>query len=159
MRRWRPALVATVMLAAAFAPASAQDWPAKPVRLVVPFAPGGASDSLARLVGDKLGRRLGQQFIVENRGGAGGMLGSDQAAKSAPDGYTLVVSGIASHVIAPSMTATPPFDPMKSFTHIALFGGPPNSAMWVKLFSGSNGALGVDAGAMTCEAIPDTTSE
>jgi tripartite-type tricarboxylate transporter receptor subunit TctC len=105
--------------------AAAQEYPTKPARMVVPFAPGGASDTLARLVADKLGRSLGQQFIVENRGGAGGMLGSDLVAKSAPDGYTLVVSGIASHVIAPS-SAPAPFDPLKSFTHIALFGGPPS---------------------------------
>src|SRR4051812_31325347 len=105
--------------------ALAQAYPSKPVRVIVPFAPGGASDSLARLVTDKLTRAFGQSFVVENRGGAGGMLGSDLVAKSPPDGYTLVVSGIASHVIAPSMSASP-FDPLKSFTHIALFGGPPS---------------------------------
>jgi tripartite-type tricarboxylate transporter receptor subunit TctC len=120
--------LAVLILSLFAATASAQDasYPNKPVRLVVPFAPGGASDALARLVADKLSRSLGQTFVVENRGGAGGMLGSDLVAKSPPDGYTLVVSGIASHVIAPASTPNPPFDPLKSFTHIALFGGPPS---------------------------------
>jgi tripartite-type tricarboxylate transporter receptor subunit TctC len=106
----------------------AQDYPARPVRLVVPFAPGGASDGLARIVSDKLARKLGQQFVVENRGGAGGVIGSEVVAKSPPDGYTLVVSGIGSHVVAPAMSPAP-FDPLKSFTHIALFGGPPTGLM------------------------------
>src|SRR4051794_14957502 len=96
-------IIASLLAAACTALAAlAQDYPAKPVRVIVPFAPGGASDALARLVADKLGRSLAQQFVVENRGGAGGMLGADLVAKSAPDGYTLVVSGIASHVIAPA---------------------------------------------------------
>jgi tripartite-type tricarboxylate transporter receptor subunit TctC len=106
----------------------AQDYPVKPVRVIVPFAPGGASDGLARLVGDKLSRKLGQTFVIENRGGVGGMLGSDIVAKAPPDGYLLLVSGIASHVVAPAMSPAP-FDPIKSFTHIALFGGPPSGLM------------------------------
>ena len=120
-------LLACLPLFAAAA-ALAQEYPAKPVRIVVPFAPGGASDGLARIVSDKLGRKLGQQFVVENRGGAGGLIGSELVAKSPPDGYTLVVSGIASHVVAPAM-APASFDPLKSFSHIALFGGPPTGLM------------------------------
>jgi tripartite-type tricarboxylate transporter receptor subunit TctC len=108
--------------------AHAQDYPSKPVKLVVPFAPGGASDGLARIVSDKMARKLGQQFVVENRGGAGGVIGSDLVAKAAPDGYSLVVSGIASHVVAPAIGPAP-FDPLKSFSHIALFGGPPTGLM------------------------------
>ena len=81
-----------------------------------------------RIVADKLSRKLGQQFVTENRGGAGGLIGSEGVAKSPADGYTLVVSGIASHVVAPAMTPAN-FDPMKSFTHIALFGGPPTGLM------------------------------
>jgi tripartite-type tricarboxylate transporter receptor subunit TctC len=103
----------------------AQSYPAKPVRIVVPFAPGGTADTLGRIVATKLTDSLGQSFLVENRPGAGGLLGSDLVAKSSPDGYTLVVSGVASHAIAPALAAKPPFDPMKDFTHIALFGGPP----------------------------------
>jgi tripartite-type tricarboxylate transporter receptor subunit TctC len=80
---------------------------------------------LGRIVAAKLTESLGQTFIVENRPGAGGVLGSDLVSKSVPDGYLLVVSGVASHVIAPALAAKPPFDPVRDFTHIALLGGPP----------------------------------
>jgi tripartite-type tricarboxylate transporter receptor subunit TctC len=104
---------------------SGQAYPAKPVRLVVPFPPGGTADTLGRIVALKLGESLGQNVIVENRGGAGGVIGSEIASKATPDGYTLLVSGIASHTIAPALAAKPAYDPMRDFTHIALFGGPP----------------------------------
>lgn len=104
--------------------AHAQDWPMKPVRVIVPHAPGGVTDMLARLVADRLTAALKQSFVVENRAGAGGIVGSDQVSRAAADGYTLVASGMASHVIAPNAGAAP-FDPMKSFTHIAMLGGPP----------------------------------
>lgn len=105
----------------------AQNWPQKSVRVIVPFAPGGTSDSLGRIVSAKLTESLGHTFVVENRPGAGGVNGSELVARSAPDGYTLVVSGVASHVIAPMLAQGSkfPFDPMRDFTHIALFGGPP----------------------------------
>jgi tripartite-type tricarboxylate transporter receptor subunit TctC len=103
----------------------AHAWPTKPVKIIVPFAPGGSADTLGRLVAQKLSEQLRANFIVENRPGAGGALGSDLAAKAAPDGYTLVVSGIASHAIAPSLPNGTPYDPVRDFTHIALFGGPP----------------------------------
>ncbi|HUL91503.1 MAG TPA: tripartite tricarboxylate transporter substrate binding protein [Burkholderiales bacterium] len=102
-----------------------QTWPAKPVRVVVPFAPGGTADTLGRLVASKLGETFKENFVIENRGGAGGVVGSELVAKAAPDGYTLVVSGVASHCIAPAMSKNFPFDPLRDFTHIALFGGPP----------------------------------
>jgi tripartite-type tricarboxylate transporter receptor subunit TctC len=105
--------------------ALAQGWPSKPVRVVVPFAPGGTADTLGRLVAAKLGDAFKETFVVENRGGAGGVVGSELVAKAAPDGYTLVVSGVASHCIAPAMSKNFPFDPLRDFTHIALFGGPP----------------------------------
>jgi tripartite-type tricarboxylate transporter receptor subunit TctC len=104
--------------------ALAQAWPVKPVRIIAPFAAGGTADTLGRVVSAKLTESLGQSFIVENRTGAGGVVGSEVAARSAPDGYTLVVSAVASHVIAPVLTRVP-FDPLRDFTHIALFGGPP----------------------------------
>jgi tripartite-type tricarboxylate transporter receptor subunit TctC len=110
----------------ATAPAWSQQYPAKPVRLVVPFPPGGTADTLGRIVAAKLTESLGQNFVVENRPGAGGLIGSELASKAAPDGYTLLVSGIASHAIAPALAAKPPFDPLRDFTHIALFGGPPS---------------------------------
>jgi tripartite-type tricarboxylate transporter receptor subunit TctC len=103
----------------------AQAWPSKPVRIIAPFAPGGTADTLGRIVAQKLSEQLKASFIVENRPGAGGALGSDLVAKAAPDGYTLVVSGIASHVIAPALPQGTQYDPVRDFTHIALFGGPP----------------------------------
>jgi tripartite-type tricarboxylate transporter receptor subunit TctC len=118
------ALCLLCVLCAAAPAVRAQDWPARPVKIVAPFAPGGSADTLARIAADKLTNRLGQNVVVENRPGAGGTIGSEFVAKSAADGYTLVVSGIASHVIAPAMSPVP-FDPLRSFTHVALFGGPP----------------------------------
>jgi len=118
------ALCLLCVLCAAAPAVRAQDWPARPVKIVAPFAPGGTADTLARIAADKLTVRLGQNVVVENRPGAGGTIGSEFVAKSAADGYTLVVSGIASHVIAPAMSPVP-FDPLLGFTHVALFGGPP----------------------------------
>ena len=127
MRRTVCAIAAGILAMTLAASACAQTWPAKTVRIIVPFAPGGSSDLLGRIVAIKLTESLGQSFVVENRSGAGGVIGSDLVAKSAPDGYTLVVSAIASHVIAPALAASKfPFDPVKDFSHIALFGGPPS---------------------------------
>jgi tripartite-type tricarboxylate transporter receptor subunit TctC len=104
--------------------ARAQEWPAKPIRIVVPFAPGGGADTLGRLVAIHFAEQFKQNVVVENRAGAGGAIGSELVSKAPPDGYTLVVSGIGSHVIAPAVSKTP-YHPLSSFTHIALFGGPP----------------------------------
>jgi tripartite-type tricarboxylate transporter receptor subunit TctC len=108
-----------------FGGASAQAWPTKPVRIIVPFAAGGTADTLGRLVAQRLSESLKENFVIENRGGAGGVIGSDVVAKAAPDGYMLLVSGVASHCIAPALSTKFPFDPLRDFTHIALFGGPP----------------------------------
>jgi tripartite-type tricarboxylate transporter receptor subunit TctC len=124
MKRLLPLVLPLFVLALA-APAAAQPWPSKPVKIIVPFAPGGTADTLGRLVAQKVGESLKASFVVENRSGAGGALGSDIAAKAAPDGYTLVVSGIASHVIAPLLPQGTQYDPLRDFTHIAMFGGPP----------------------------------
>ncbi|HKW39121.1 MAG TPA: tripartite tricarboxylate transporter substrate binding protein [Burkholderiales bacterium] len=118
-------LAIALQCAIASGEAHAQAWPSKPVRIVVPFAPGGTADTLGRLVAHKLGESLKESFVVENRGGAGGVIGSELVAKAEPDGYTLVVSGVASHCIAPALRKDFPFDPLRDFTHIALFGGPP----------------------------------
>ena len=124
MKRVNRVCIALLMCSGLCAGAIAQEWPAKPVRIVVPHAPGGVTDMLARIVADRLSSGLKQSFVVENRAGAGGLVGSDLVSKSPPDGHTLVASGMASHVIAPA-AGVAPFDPMKSFTHIALLGGPP----------------------------------
>jgi tripartite-type tricarboxylate transporter receptor subunit TctC len=115
-------LLAGLLLLAA---AQGHAWPTKPIKIIVPFAPGGTADTLGRLVAQKLGEQLKASFVVENRAGAGGAIGSDLVAKAAPDGYTLVISGIASHVIAPMLPQGTPYDPARDFTHVALFGGPP----------------------------------
>lgn len=106
----------------ASAPALAP-WPQRPIRIVVPYAPGGSSDTLGRAIAKHLSDALRQSVVVDNRAGAGGLIGSQQVSKAPPDGYTLVVSGIGSHVIAPAAGTS--FDPIKDFTHIALLGGPP----------------------------------
>jgi tripartite-type tricarboxylate transporter receptor subunit TctC len=117
-------LVPLVLLFWSFS-ALGQAWPAKPVRIIAPFAPGGSADTLGRLVAQKLTETFKENFVVENRPGAGGVIGSEYVAKAAPDGYTLVVSGVASHAVAPALPRGTPYDPVKDFTHIALFGGPP----------------------------------
>ena len=106
-------------------PALAADpWPMRPVRLVVPFSAAGTADLLARLVAERIGASLGQPFVIENRPGAGGIIGQEQVARAAPDGYTLVISSLGSFVINPVFTPVP-FDPFKDFTHIAYLGGQP----------------------------------
>ena len=98
-------------------------WPQRAVKIVVPYAAGGSADTLGRLIADYLTSSLAQPFIIDNKGGAGGTLGSMAVAKAAPDGYTLVLSGIGSHVIAPLQLGNG-MNPMKDFTHLALLGGP-----------------------------------
>ena len=127
LNRRHTLLLALAGIAPGVAPTLARaqtDYPNKPIRIVVPYAPGGSSDTLGRLIARHLQEALKQTVVVENKGGAGGAIGSREVAKAAPDGYTLVVSGIGSHVIAP-VDAPNSFDPMKDFSHIALLGGPP----------------------------------
>ena len=122
-------LVITAALAvlAATTTATAQTaWPAKPVRIVVPFAPGGTTDILARAVAPELSRALGQQFVVDNRAGAGGNLGADIVAKSPPDGYTLLMGTVGTHGINKSLYHKLPYDPQKDFAPITLVAGVPN---------------------------------
>ena len=96
----------------------AQAYPNKPVKLIVPFAPGGFTDVVARILGQKLSTTMGQQFIVENKPGAGSIIGTDFVAKAAPDGYTLVMVS-TTHVISPWIYKTMPYDPIKSFTAVS----------------------------------------
>jgi tripartite-type tricarboxylate transporter receptor subunit TctC len=105
-------------LASAAGAAQAQAYPVKPVRMIVPFAPGGNTDIIARIVAPGMSKALGQQIIIENRGGAGSMIGTEVASKSPPDGYTLLMVS-AAHVINPAMVKTLPFDPVRSFAAIS----------------------------------------
>ncbi len=108
-------------------PAAAQgSWPTKPVRIVVPFAPGGTTDLLARALAPELSKAFGQQFVVENRAGAGGNIGADVVAKSAPDGHTLLMGTVGTHGINKSLYSKMPFDPQKDFAPITLVAGVPN---------------------------------
>lgn len=120
--------LAAALAAAATLPAAgfAQSWPARPVHLVVPYAPGGPVDVSARLLAAALQPALGQPVVVENKTGAGGNLGADYAAKSAPDGHTLVMGAIATHAINPALYAKIPYDPVRDFRHIALVVQVPN---------------------------------
>lgn len=106
--------------------AQAQAWPTRPVRMIVPFPPGGTTDVVARLVAQRLSVTLGQSVVIENRAGAGGTLGSDLVAKSPPDGQAFVVSNIASHGVGPSVYRTMPYDSVRDFTHVALMAEVPS---------------------------------
>ena len=99
---------------------SGQAYPTRPVRLIVPYPPGGGNDTLARLFGQKLTEAWGQQIVVDNRPGAGTIIGTQLAARSAPDGYTLLLSSIATHAVAPNLYRNPGYDPIKDFTPITL---------------------------------------
>ncbi len=101
-------------------------WPSKPVKIVVPFAPGGTTDILARAIAPDLSKAFGQQFVVENKGGAGGNLGAEQVAKSAGDGYTLLMGTVGTHGINRALYAKLPYDPIKDFAPITLVAGVPN---------------------------------
>src|SRR5262245_9875763 len=115
-----------VLLLALATPATAADWPVRPIRIIAPSTPGGAADMFGRLLCEHFGEAFHERCFVENRAGAGGLLGTAATAQAAPDGYTLTTSSTAYHVIAPAVSANPGFDPIKDFTHIAYIGGPPN---------------------------------
>jgi len=100
--------------------AAAQDYPARPVKLVVAYPPGGAVDQVARLLAEKLSASLGQPVVVDNRAGAGGLVGSDAVAKSAGDGYTLLLGTVSSHAIAPAVYKKMPYDPVADFAPVSL---------------------------------------
>ena len=102
--------------------ARAQDWPAKPVRMVVPYAAGGLPDTMARILSVRLGEALGQQVLIDNRGGAGGIAGTDLVAKSLPDGYTLLVADVGQVAINPHVYARLPYDPLKDLVPVSLIG-------------------------------------
>ncbi|NMM77817.1 MFS transporter [Rhodococcus sp. SRB_17] len=127
----RRALLAAAALAwcSAVLPTAAQAqsaWPSKPVRIVVPFAPGGTTDLLARALAPELTRAFGQPFIVDNRGGAGGNIGAEAVARAAPDGYTLLMGTVGTHGINRALYAKLPYDPIKDFAPVTLVAAVPN---------------------------------
>lgn len=118
----------TFAAAAIAAPvAHADTYPSKPIRMIVPFPPGGTSDIMGRLIAGKLSEQLGQQVVVENRGGANGNIGSNLVAKAEPDGYTLVLSGVGSHAINQSLYRSITHNVVTDFTHIGMIARGPNT--------------------------------
>src|SRR5262245_56936220 len=108
------------MAALVAAPVQAQSWPTKPIRVMVPFPPGGSTDIVARIMASKLEKPLGQPLVVENRGGAGGTIGAAVDAKAAPDGYMLTFGSTSTHVVAPSVYSKLEYDPVKDFAPFSL---------------------------------------
>ncbi len=135
------AVAALAVLVPAFvpAPAAAQAYPSKPIRMVIGYTPGGFTDTMARLIGDPLGKALGQNVIFENKPGANGMIGGEMVAKAAPDGYTLITV-IAAHSANPSLYAKMPFDAVKDFAPVSLIGIAPLILVANKDFPARNAA-------------------
>jgi tripartite-type tricarboxylate transporter receptor subunit TctC len=119
----RPMIVALSALAFS-AIAAAQNYPAKSIRMIVPYPPGGGNDTMARTVGQKMTESLGQQVVIDNRGGAGGNIGAEMAARAAPDGYTLFLGGTGSHGTNPNLQKVP-YDPVRDFAPISLIASAP----------------------------------
>ena len=112
------ALCCAALLAATVSTAIAQSWPSKPIKLIVPFTPGGSQDVIGRLFAQKVGDALGQQIVVENKAGAGGQIATQEVARGAPDGYTLLLSTGAQMAIEPSLRANVGYSPLKDFVHV-----------------------------------------
>ena len=121
----RRAIIAAITLALFVTPSIAQDWPSKPVRMIVPFPPGGGTDIISRVIANKLGEALKQPIIVENRPGAGGNIGIDLTAKAAPDGYTIVMGQTSNLAINATLYAKLPYDPIKDLAPVALVADAP----------------------------------
>src|SRR5579859_1227883 len=119
-------LIATAALVLALAAgAAAADYPDRPIRLIIPFPPGGSNDVVGRLIAKVLSEKIGQQVFVDNRGGAGGIIGTEALAKAAPDGYTLGIVSIA-HAVNPALHSPLPYDPIKSFEPVSILATGPN---------------------------------
>ena len=119
------ALLAAAMVAGSAFAQTADGWPSKPIRMIAPFPPASTADVIARVLGQKLGERLGQPFIVDNRVGASGNIGADAIAKAAPDGYTVGIVTSSTHAVAVSLSAKLPYDPLKDFTPITMIANSP----------------------------------
>ncbi|MCX7135384.1 MAG: tripartite tricarboxylate transporter substrate binding protein [Proteobacteria bacterium] len=114
------------ILVCAASAALAQNYPARPIRVIAPFPPGGGTDLFARTIAQKLSAAWGQQVVVDNRSGAGGMIGSEMVAKAAPDGYTLLITSSSSHVISPHLSRKPPYDALNDFVAVIMIASAPN---------------------------------
>jgi tripartite-type tricarboxylate transporter receptor subunit TctC len=119
IKRWLLAIAALAMIPTVHAQTSAQPYPTRPVRIIVPWTAGGASDTSARIVAEKLSERMGQQFVVENRGGAGGIIGAAALAKSNPDGYSLLLGSSTELVISPHIYKSVGYDTNRDFASIS----------------------------------------
>src|SRR3954464_12126715 len=116
IKSWGVLLALWLSAQAAFA----QGFPSKPIRLIAPFAPGGSLDLIARGIGQKMSESMGQPVVVENRAGASGAIGSEAVAKSAPDGYTILLGATTTHGVNPALNPSLPYDPVKDFTPISI---------------------------------------
>lgn len=126
-RTFFAAAIAALSVALAPAgPAAAQDFPTRPVTLVIPFAAGGSTDLVGRLIAERMAAELGQPVVVENKGGAGGNLGAAQVAKATPDGYTILMGTVATHALNPALYKKMPYDPVTSFAPVSLLVVVPN---------------------------------
>ena len=134
-------VAATMVLLGAPAPAAAQDWPSRPVTVVVPFPPGGGTDVVARLLASKLAPRLGQPVVIENKPGAASTIGAAAVAKAAPDGYTLLLSGSSTYSIVPALKTGLPYDPLQSYALIGVVAKAP-----LLLLAGTAAPFGTVAG-------------
>jgi tripartite-type tricarboxylate transporter receptor subunit TctC len=126
MRTAHGRIAVALLVAASMQPLLAQDYPAKTIRLIVPYTPGGTADMLARAIGQNMSASLGQQVIIDNRPGAGGNIGAGLAAKAAPDGYTMLMGTVATHAINPNLYRDMPYDADKDFAPIVLVATLPN---------------------------------
>jgi tripartite-type tricarboxylate transporter receptor subunit TctC len=151
MKIFAKSILITALCITAFASVHAQTYPSKPVKLVVPFAPGGFTDVVARILGQRLSVAMGQQFVIENKAGAGSIIGTDFVAKSAPDGYTLVMVS-TTHVISPWIYKNMPYDPLKSFAAVSKLVDSP----YVLLVNPKVAATNVKEFIALAKAAPDT---
>ena len=119
------ALASAMIAGAAMAQAPDAGWPERPIRLVVPFPAGSSTDIIARIIAQKLGHRVGQQIVIENRAGASGNIGADAVAKAAPDGYTIGIATASTHAVAASLSANLPYDPIRDFAPVSMIGSQP----------------------------------